>query len=99
LHMCSDELHPDDSCLVLHFDHERVLVAAHVEDDAVFAADARTGELSLDVLRPAPVRSEGLFVLPRNSGSLPRPPVGDRRRRVRCVVTMITLNPWATAHQ
>jgi hypothetical protein len=52
--MCSDELHPDDSHLILHFDDEPVLVAAYVEHDAVVTADARTRELVFDVLRPAP---------------------------------------------
>src|SRR5487761_2525464 len=62
LHMCSDELHPDDSRLILHFDDEPVLVAAYVEHDAVVTADARARELILDVLRPAPLCPQSLLV-------------------------------------
>ena len=60
--MRPDELHPDDPHLGLHIDHQPVLVAAHVEHHAVVAADARVGVLMLDVLRPAPLRLDGLFV-------------------------------------
>lgn len=62
LRMRPDEPRPDDPRLVLHFDYQPVLAAAHVEHDTVVAADARAGVLVLDVLRTAPFRLEGLFV-------------------------------------
>ena len=62
LHMCSDELHPDDFRLVLHVDDEPMLVAAHVQYDAVVTADARARELILDVLRTAPPCPKGFLV-------------------------------------
>jgi hypothetical protein len=57
-----DELHPHDARLVLHLDHQPVLVAANVEHDAVVAADARGSVLVLDVLWGAPSRLDCLGV-------------------------------------
>jgi hypothetical protein len=52
--MGADELHPGDTGAELHFDDQTVLVAAEVEDQAVFCADAGAGVLVLHRLRRRP---------------------------------------------
>ncbi len=60
--MGSNEFHPDDFGLVLHLDHEPVLVAAHIEHNPVVASDAGAGVVGLDVLRCTPGCLDGLKV-------------------------------------